>query len=196
LSSHFLGSLFCFRCFILSFFLLSALSRPWFFETVGPLNIWPSIPFGLWPILLYYTCIKTIIVIFIIHGYLLIILIFILIRYPLIYIIFFLFSSPFLFSASSLFKRFRSYSSSYLFAIFSSIIFLGLRPISVASKKSKIGLTTFSILNSLFFNLSSFIFGHSIIFRVRLLYSTLFYFVYFLYLKRRYFIFYFIVLYY
>ena len=130
------------------------------------------------------------------HGYLLIILIFILICYPLIYIIFSLSSFLFSLSTFSLSRRFRSYSFSYLFAVFSSFIFLGLRPISITSKKSKIGLIAFNVLNSLFFGLSSFILGRSIIFRARSLYSALLYLAYFLYSKRRYSILYFIALYY
>src|SRR5437763_1668794 len=57
----------------------------------------------------------------------------------------------------------------YLFIVFSFYISLSLRPISVASKKSRIGLITFNILNSLFLDLSSLIFSRSIISRVRLL---------------------------
>ena len=119
------------------------------------------------------------------HGHLLIILIFILIRYSLIYITSSPSSSPFLLSASSLSKRSRSYSSSRLFAVFSSSVSLGLRPISVTSKKSRIDLTAFSILNSLFFSLSSLILGRSIIFRARSLYSALLYLAHFLHSKRR-----------
>ena len=178
------------------FFLLSALSRPWFLEIVGPLDIWLSILFRLWPILLYYTCIKAIIVILIMYRYLLIILFFILIRYPLIYITSSSSSSSFLLSAFSFSKRSRSYLSSRLFAVFSFSISLDLRPISITSKKSRIGLTAFGVLNSLFFSLSSLILGRSIIFRARSLYSALFYLAYFLYSKRRYFILYFIALYY
>ena len=178
------------------FFLLSALSRPWFLEIVGPLDVWPSIPFGLWPILLYYIYIKAIVVVLVIYGHLLIILIFILICYPLIYIIFSLSSFLFSLSTFSLSRRFRSYSFSYLFAVFSSSVSLGLRPISVASKKSRIGLTAFGVLNSLFFGLSSLILGRSIIFRARSLYSAFLYLAHFLHSKRRCSILYFIALYY
>src|SRR5438045_7437871 len=128
------------------------------------------------------------------HGYLPIILIFILIRYPLVYITSSPSSSPFSLSASSLSKRSRSYSSSHLFAVFSSSISLGLRPISITFKKSRIDLTAFSVLNSLFFGLSSLILGRSIIFWARSLYSALLYLAYFLYSKRRCSILYFIAL--
>src|SRR5436853_6876547 len=130
------------------------------------------------------------------HGHLLILSIFILIRYSLVYIISPFFLSPFSLSASSLFRWFKSYSSSYLFAVFSSSISLGFRPISIISKKSRIDLFTFSILNSLFFSLSLLILRCSIIFWAKLLYSALLYLTYFLYSKRRYFILYFIILYY
>ena len=125
-----------------------------------------------------------------------IILIFILICYSSVYTASSLSSFPSSFSASSLSKRSKSYSSSRLFAVFSSSISLGLRPISVASKKSRIGLTAFGVLNSLFFSLSSLILRRSIISRVRLLYSVLLYLAYFLYSNRKYSIFYFIALYY
>ena len=78
------------------------------------------------------------------------------------------YSSSF-FSVSSFFRRFRFHLFSCLFVVSSFFISLGLRPISVASKKSRIGLITFSILKSLFLGLSSLIFGRSIISRARLL---------------------------
>src|SRR5437763_12683596 len=111
------------------------------------------------------------------YRHLLIILIFILIRYLLIYITSSSFLSPFLFSASSLFRRSKSYSSNYLFVVFSFSVSLGLRPIFIASKKSRISLTAFNVLNSLFFNLFLFIFKYLIIFFAKSLYSALFFFV-------------------
>ena len=108
------------------------------------------------------------------RRFLRIVLIFILICYSLVCAASSLSSFPSSFSASSLSRRSKSHLSSYLFAIFSFSIFLGLRFISITSKKSKIGLIAFNILNSLFFSLSSLILGRSIIFRARSLYSAFF----------------------
>ena len=44
-------------------------------ESAGPLNMWPSNPFGLWPILLYHACTKAIVVVLVMRGHLQIILI-------------------------------------------------------------------------------------------------------------------------
>ena len=91
-------------------------------------------------------------------------------------------------SSSSLSNRSRSHSSNRLFSPSSSSFSLGLRPISVAFKKSRIGLIALGVLNSLFFGLSSLILGRSIFSRARSLYSALLCFIYFLHSKIRWFI--------
>ena len=137
-----------------------------------------------------------VVVILIMRRSLRIVLIFILVYYFSVCTVSSFFSFPFSFSASSLSRRSKSYLFSCLFTVFFSSVSLGLRPISVASKKSRIGLTVFGVLNSLFFSLSSLILGRFIISRARLLYSVLLCLAYFLYSNRKCSIFYFIALHY